>query len=106
MVDVNRMTHKVEEDLQSAGGIATRRSHQRSDVEHLLLALLEQREGGWLRRHAWARDGLAGALRQVRDNQRVTPLDPEARFQASEEDVRDHADLAARWRCLPYSGRE
>src|SRR5438876_57383 len=29
MVDLNRMTHKVQEALQSAGGIATRRSHQR-----------------------------------------------------------------------------
>jgi len=45
MVDVNRMTHKVQEALQAAGGIATRRNHQGIDVEHLLLALLEQ-EGG------------------------------------------------------------
>src|SRR6266446_937736 len=41
MVDVNRMTHKVQEALQSAGGIATRRSHQGIDVEHLLQALLQ-----------------------------------------------------------------
>src|SRR5213594_3857195 len=45
MVDANRMTHKVQEALQSAGGIATRRSHQGIDVEHLLLALLEQPDG-------------------------------------------------------------
>ena len=45
MVDVNRMTHKVQEALQAAGGIATRRSHQGIDVEHLLLALLEQEQG-------------------------------------------------------------
>src|SRR5213083_265499 len=45
MVDLNRMTHKVQEALQSAGGIATRRSHQGIDVEHLLLALLEQPDG-------------------------------------------------------------
>jgi len=45
MVDVNRMTHKVQEALQHAGGLAARRSHQGIDVEHLLLALLEQ-EGG------------------------------------------------------------
>ena len=41
MVDVNRMTHKVQEALQQAGGIATRRNHQGVDVEHLLLALLD-----------------------------------------------------------------
>src|SRR6185295_11875393 len=45
MVDVNRMTHKVQEALQQAGGLATRRNHQGIDVEHLLLALLEQPEG-------------------------------------------------------------
>ncbi len=45
MVDINRMTHKVQEALQNAGGLATRRGHQGVDVEHLLLALLEQPEG-------------------------------------------------------------
>src|SRR5437762_282865 len=39
------MTHKAQEALQSAGGIATRRSHQGIDVEHLLQALLEQPDG-------------------------------------------------------------
>jgi len=45
MVDVNRMTHKVQEALQQAGGISVRRGHQGLDVEHLLLSLLEQPEG-------------------------------------------------------------
>src|SRR2546427_9862035 len=45
MVDVNRMTHKLQEALQQAGGIASRRNHQGIDVEHLLLALLEQPDG-------------------------------------------------------------
>ncbi len=42
MVDVNRMTVKVQEALQQAGGIAARRNHQGIDVEHLLMALLAQ----------------------------------------------------------------
>ena len=45
MVDMNRMTHKVQEALQQGGGIATRRGHQGIDVEHVLLAILEQPEG-------------------------------------------------------------
>jgi len=45
MVDMNRMTHKAQEALQQAGGIAMRRGHQGLDVEHLLLAILEQPEG-------------------------------------------------------------
>src|SRR5262245_4078852 len=45
MVDVNRMTHKLQEALQQAGGLATRRNHQGIDVEHLLEALIDQ-DGG------------------------------------------------------------
>ena len=44
-MDMNRMTIKLQEALQSASSHAIRRSHQGIDVEHLLLALLEQ-EGG------------------------------------------------------------
>ncbi len=44
-MDMNRMTIKLQEALQSASSHAMRRSHQGMDVEHLLLALLEQ-EGG------------------------------------------------------------
>ncbi|HLK10195.1 MAG TPA: ATP-dependent chaperone ClpB [Candidatus Binatia bacterium] len=39
------MTVKLQEALQRAGGIATRRSHQGIDVEHVLAALLEADEG-------------------------------------------------------------
>jgi ATP-dependent Clp protease ATP-binding subunit ClpB len=45
MVDPNRMTTRVQEALQQAGGIATRRNHQGIDVEHLALALLAQQDG-------------------------------------------------------------
>ncbi|MBK9305759.1 MAG: ATP-dependent chaperone ClpB [Nitrospira sp.] len=44
-MDMNRMTVKVQEALQSASAHAQRRSHQGIDVEHVLLALLDQ-EGG------------------------------------------------------------
>jgi ATP-dependent Clp protease ATP-binding subunit ClpB len=44
-MDMNRMTIKLQEALQSASGHAQRRSHQGIEVEHVLLALLDQ-EGG------------------------------------------------------------
>ena len=44
-MDMNRMTVKVQEALQTASSHAQRRSHQGIDVEHVLLALLDQ-EGG------------------------------------------------------------
>ncbi len=44
-MDMNRMTVKLQEALQTASSHAMRRNHQGMDVEHLLLALLEQ-DGG------------------------------------------------------------
>src|ERR1700683_431534 len=44
-MDINRLTEKTQEALQTAQSDALRRSHQQVDVEHLLAALLAQ-EGG------------------------------------------------------------
>jgi len=44
-MDINRFTEKLQEAIRSAQSTATRYGHQQIDVEHLLVALLEQ-EGG------------------------------------------------------------
>ena len=44
-MDMNRMTIKLQESLQTASSHAVRRSHQGIEVEHLLLAFVEQ-DGG------------------------------------------------------------
>ncbi|HKA53730.1 MAG TPA: ATP-dependent chaperone ClpB [Candidatus Binatia bacterium] len=44
-MDLNRFTEKSQEALRGAQALATRRNHQGVDVEHLLAALLEEREG-------------------------------------------------------------
>ena len=44
-MDINRLTEKAQEALRAAQSEATRLGHQQIDVEHLLLALLNQ-EGG------------------------------------------------------------
>jgi ATP-dependent Clp protease ATP-binding subunit ClpB len=44
-VDINKLTEKLQEALSSAQSKAVRYSHQQVDVEHLLLALLEQERG-------------------------------------------------------------
>ncbi|MGK2907038.1 MAG: ATP-dependent chaperone ClpB [Desulfuromonadales bacterium] len=48
-MDMNRMTQKTQEAIQSAQSLAVRFGHVEVDVEHLLLALLEQ-EGGLVSR--------------------------------------------------------
>ena len=47
-MDINRLTEKAQEALRAAQSEATRLGHQQLDVEHLLLALLDQ-EGGLAR---------------------------------------------------------
>jgi ATP-dependent Clp protease ATP-binding subunit ClpB len=44
-VDFNRLTQKAQEAVRAAQTIAVRHSHQQIDVEHVLLALLEQPGG-------------------------------------------------------------
>jgi ATP-dependent Clp protease ATP-binding subunit ClpB len=44
-MDINRLTEKAQEALSSAQRIATRNGNPQLDVEHLLLALLEQEQG-------------------------------------------------------------
>src|ERR1700730_15811695 len=41
----DRLTEKSQEALQSAHRLATKMQHQQMDVEHLLLALLDQERG-------------------------------------------------------------
>jgi ATP-dependent Clp protease ATP-binding subunit ClpB len=44
-MQIEKFTLKAQEALQGAKAIAERKNHQQIDVEHLLLALLEQKEG-------------------------------------------------------------
>src|SRR5262245_8527412 len=44
-VDLNRFTEKANQSLSAAQSLAARYGHQQVDVEHLLLALLEQDRG-------------------------------------------------------------
>jgi ATP-dependent Clp protease ATP-binding subunit ClpB len=44
-MNINRFTEKSQDALREAQSIATRRNHQGVDVEHLLLAVLEQADG-------------------------------------------------------------
>ena len=44
-MNLNRLTERSQEALREAQGLATRANNQGVDVEHLMLALLSQREG-------------------------------------------------------------
>jgi len=44
-MDINRFTEKLQDGVRQAQTLAVRHSHQQIDVEHLLVALLEQPDG-------------------------------------------------------------
>src|SRR5690349_13698806 len=44
-MDINKFTEKLQEAVHAAQNTAVRYGHQQVDVEHLLLALLEQERG-------------------------------------------------------------
>jgi ATP-dependent Clp protease ATP-binding subunit ClpB len=44
-MDFNRFTEKVQESLRSAQALALRKQNQQVDIEHELVALLEQQNG-------------------------------------------------------------
>jgi ATP-dependent Clp protease ATP-binding subunit ClpB len=64
-MDINRFTEKLQEAIRAAQGKAVRYGHQQIDVEHLLVALLEQEGGlasGILAKSGIASDGLLRRL--------------------------------------------
>ncbi|HXG50187.1 MAG TPA: ATP-dependent chaperone ClpB [candidate division Zixibacteria bacterium] len=78
-------------------------------VEHLLLAMLEEKAGGAgrvLRALGLTRERLMVALKKVRGNQRVTSPTPEATYQALERYGRDLTKLAAQGKLDPVIGRD
>ena len=44
-MDINRFTEKAQSALRDAQGLAVRLGHQQIDVEHVLMALLDQERG-------------------------------------------------------------
>jgi ATP-dependent Clp protease ATP-binding subunit ClpB len=78
-------------------------------VEHLLLAMLEEKAGGAgrvLRSLGLNRERLMAALKKVRGSQRVTSATPEATYQALERYGRDLTKLAAQGKLDPVIGRD
>ncbi|HLG93761.1 MAG TPA: Clp protease N-terminal domain-containing protein, partial [candidate division Zixibacteria bacterium] len=78
-------------------------------VEHLLLALAEERQnqaGSILRSLGANRDRIMGALAQLRGSQRVSDPEPESKYQVLEKYGKDLTALAERGKLDPVIGRE
>ena len=81
-MDLNRFTEKLQEALRAAQSKAIRYSHQQIDVEHLLVALLEQENGlaaAILAKRRFPGDVLRQKLEQELDRCRRSPGPPARR---------------------------
>jgi ATP-dependent Clp protease ATP-binding subunit ClpB len=78
-------------------------------VEHILLAILEDKEGKAatiLASHGLTRDTILKALIDIRGGQRVTDANPEDKYQAIERFSRDLTDMAEKDKLDPVVGRD
>ena len=91
--------------LVQAGDEATKLTDEFVSVEHLLLAMLDNGGpvGRLLRDVGLTRDGVLGALREVRGNQRVTSQNPEGTYQSLQRYGQDLTELAEQGKLDPSS---
>ena len=78
-------------------------------VEHILLAIIEDREGKAakiLTSHGLTRDTILKALIDIRGGQRVTDANPEDKYRAIERFSQDLTDMAEKDKLDPVIGRD
>ena len=94
--------------LQAAEREAGSLQDQYTSTEHLLLALLDGTgaAAAALRQAGVTRDGVLGALRELRGSQHVTDQDPEGKYQVLERYCRDLTELARQEKLDPVIGRD
>ncbi len=95
--------------LETAQREADRLKDEYLSTEHLLLGILDERDGQAGRHLAdlgVTRDGLYEVLEDVRGRQRVTDPNPESKYQALERYGRDLTQLAAGGQLDPVIGRD
>lgn len=76
--------------------------------EHLLLAIVEEKEGessALLKKYGVNREKILQVLASLRGGQRVTDQNPEDKYQALQKYTRDLTDLARRGKLDPVIGR-
>ncbi|GMU66397.1 MAG: chaperone protein ClpB [Acidobacteriota bacterium] len=104
------VTQRLQRILVAAGEEARRLKDEYVSVEHLLVALLEERPAGaaarLLAEAGLSRDRLLAALTAVRGHQRVTSADPEATYEALEKYGVDLVAQARAGKLDPVIGRD
>ncbi|MFZ0240728.1 MAG: ATP-dependent chaperone ClpB [Desulfobacterales bacterium] len=105
-VYVSPQTKKV---LEAAFAEAAKMKDQYVSIEHILLALCDEKQGEAariLRRRGIDRDAILKVLMDIRGSQRITDPNPEEKYQALEKFSRNLTDLARLGKLDPVIGRD
>jgi len=102
-------SRRLNQLLMNADKIANEFKDEFISVEHLYLALLDEKNtpsAKLLNKYNITREGFLQALTKVRGNQRVTSQNPEENYEALEKYGRDLVDLARKGKLDPVIGRD
>jgi ATP-dependent Clp protease ATP-binding subunit ClpB len=95
--------------MEAAFTEATQMKDEYVSVEHLLLAIIEEKggeAGRILSRAGLTREAVFKALQDIRGSQRITDPNPEEKYQALKRFSRDLTDLARQGKLDPVIGRD
>src|SRR5918998_515890 len=106
---LERFTLRGQEAIQTAIEGAERNQHQQVEPEHLLVAMLEEKDGAAgriLRQHGVSREDLVKVVGEMRGDSRITDQNAEANYQALSKYAKDLTDLARQGKLDPVIGRD
>jgi ATP-dependent Clp protease ATP-binding subunit ClpB len=95
--------------LEAAFGEADKMKDEYVSIEHLLLAIVDDRGGEahrMLQRYGVNRDAVLKVLLEIRGSQRITDPNPEEKYQALDKFSRDLTELARLGKIDPVIGRD
>ncbi|MDP2646584.1 MAG: ATP-dependent chaperone ClpB [Desulfobacterales bacterium] len=95
--------------LETAFSEAAKMKDQYVSLEHIFLALVDEKKGGVagiFRRYGISRESILKVLMDIRGSQLITDPNPEEKYQAIEKFSRDLTDLARIGKLDPVIGRD
>ena len=103
------ISQRTQAVLEAAISEAAKMKDQYVSVEHILLAITDEKGGGAaeiLQRQGAGRESILKVLMEIRGSQRITDPNPEEKYQALEKFSRDLTQLARTGKLDPVIGRD
>jgi ATP-dependent Clp protease ATP-binding subunit ClpB len=100
---------RLSQILTAAQKLADKMSDEFNSTEHLLLAIVDEKDGEagkLLRQHGVKRDDLLTVIEQMRGGSKITDQNAEQNYQALSKYARDLTDLARKGKLDPVIGRD